>query len=496
MEKFILSIDQGTTSSRAIVFNHNGNIESIAQKEFTQIYPQPGWVEHDANEIWSSQAGVVAEAVIKAGLRPIDIAAIVITNQRETTIVWERETGRPIYNAIVWQDRRTASFCDELKQKGIDKLIQQKTGLIVDAYFSATKIKWILENVAGAKEKALAGKLAFGTVDSWLIWNLTAGKTHVTDVTNASRTMLFNIHTLQWDEELLKIFDVPLNMLAEVRSSSEVFGETAGEILAAKIPIAGIAGDQQAALFGQMCTKTGMVKNTYGTGCFMLMNIGDRPVLSKNNLITTVAWKIGDQVQYALEGSIFVGGAVVQWLRDGLQIISSSAEVEELAQKVADNGGVYVVPAFTGLGAPHWNQDARGTIVGLTRGSTSAHIARAALESIAFQTMEVLKAMEADSGVSIGELRVDGGATVNDLLMQIQADVLQANVVRPEITETTAMGAAYLAGLAVGYWSSVDEISQQWKVNRTFEPSKENKPEVLIKGWHKAVRACKAWAED
>ncbi|MCW3114432.1 MAG: glycerol kinase [Segetibacter sp.] len=496
MEKFILSIDQGTTSSRAIVFNHNGNIESIAQKEFTQIYPQPGWVEHDANEIWSSQAGVVAEAVIKAGLRPIDIAAIGITNQRETTIVWERETGRPIYNAIVWQDRRTASFCDELKQKGIDKLIQQKTGLIVDAYFSATKIKWILENVAGAKEKALAGKLAFGTVDSWLIWNLTAGKTHVTDVTNASRTMLFNIHTLQWDEELLKIFDVPLNMLAEVRSSSEVFGETAGEILAAKIPIAGIAGDQQAALFGQMCTKTGMVKNTYGTGCFMLMNIGDRPVLSKNNLITTVAWKIGDQVQYALEGSIFVGGAVVQWLRDGLQIISSSAEVEELAQKVADNGGVYVVPAFTGLGAPHWNQDARGTIVGLTRGSTSAHIARAALESIAFQTMEVLKAMEADSGVSIGELRVDGGATVNDLLMQIQADVLQANVVRPEITETTAMGAAYLAGLAVGYWSSVDEISQQWKVNRTFEPSKENKPEVLIKGWHKAVRACKAWAED
>lgn len=496
MEKFILSIDQGTTSSRAIVFNHNGNIESIAQKEFTQIYPQPGWVEHDANEIWSSQAGVVAEAVIKAGLRPVDIAAIGITNQRETTIVWERETGRPIYNAIVWQDRRTASFCDELKQKGIDKLIQQKTGLIVDAYFSATKIKWILENVAGAKEKALAGKLAFGTVDSWLIWNLTAGKTHVTDVTNASRTMLFNIHTLQWDEELLKIFDVPLNMLAEVRSSSEVFGETAGEILAAKIPIAGIAGDQQAALFGQMCTKTGMVKNTYGTGCFMLMNIGDRPVLSKNNLITTVAWKIGDQVQYALEGSIFVGGAVVQWLRDGLQIISSSAEVEELAQKVADNGGVYVVPAFTGLGAPHWNQDARGTIVGLTRGSTSAHIARAALESIAFQTMEVLKAMEADSGVSIGELRVDGGATVNDLLMQIQADVLQANVVRPEITETTAMGAAYLAGLAVGYWSSVDEISQQWKVNRTFEPSKENKPEVLIKGWHKAVRACKAWAED
>ncbi|GEO10320.1 glycerol kinase GlpK [Segetibacter aerophilus] len=496
MEKFILSIDQGTTSSRAIVFNHEGNIESVAQKEFTQYYPEPGWVEHDANEIWSSQAGVVAEAVIKAGLRPIDIAAIGITNQRETTIVWDRETGKPVYNAIVWQDRRTASFCDELKHKGTDKLIQEKTGLIVDAYFSATKIKWILENVPGARENAQSGKLAFGTVDSWLIWNLTGGKTHVTDVTNASRTMLFNIHTLQWDEELLQIFGVPANMLPEVRSSSEVFGETAGEILAAKIPIAGIAGDQQAALFGQMCTKTGMVKNTYGTGCFMLMNIGDKPVVSQNNLITTIAWKIGNQVQYALEGSIFVGGAVVQWLRDGLGIISSSADVEELAQKVTDNGGVFVVPAFTGLGAPHWNQDARGTIVGLTRGSTSAHIARAALESITLQTMEVLKAMEADSGVSIEELRVDGGATVNDLLMQIQADVLQARVVRPEITETTAMGAAYLAGLAVGFWSNVEEISQQWKINRAFEPSKENNPEVLIKGWHKAVKTCKAWTED
>ena len=496
MEKFILSIDQGTTSSRAIVFNHTGNIESVAQKEFTQIYPKPGWVEHDANEIWSSQAGVVAEAVLKAGLKPVDIAAIGITNQRETTVVWDRETGKPVYNAIVWQDRRTASFCNELKEKGTDKVIQEKTGLVVDAYFSATKIKWILENVDGAKEKALAGKLAFGTIDSWLIWNFTAGKTHVTDVTNASRTMLYNIHTLQWDTELLKIFNVPQSMLPDVRSSSEVFGETAGEILAAKIPIAGIAGDQQAALFGQMCIQTGMVKNTYGTGCFMLMNIGDRPVVSKNNLITTIAWKIGDKVQYALEGSIFVGGAVVQWLRDGLQIITSSAQVEELAQKVTDNGGVYVVPAFTGLGAPHWNQDARGTIVGLTRGSTSAHIARAALESIAFQTMEVLKAMEADSGVSIGELRVDGGATVNNLLMQIQADVLQANVVRPEITETTAMGAAYLAGLAVGYWSSIEEISQQWKVNSTFEPAENSHPEALIKGWHKAVKACKAWAEE
>jgi glycerol kinase len=496
MEKFILSIDQGTTSSRAIVFNHDGNMVSVAQKEFAQFYPEPGWVEHDANEIWSSQAGVAAEAVIKAGLRPIDIAAIGITNQRETTIVWDRETGKPVYNAIVWQDRRTAFFCDELKLKGTDKLIQEKTGLIVDAYFSATKIKWILENVPGARENAQAGKLAFGTVDSWLIWNLTAGKTHVTDVTNASRTMLFNIHTLQWDEELLQIFGVPANMLPEVRSSSEVFGETAGEILAAKIPIAGIAGDQQAALFGQMCTKTGMVKNTYGTGCFMLMNIGDKPVVSRNNLITTIAWKIGNKVQYALEGSIFVGGAVVQWLRDGLGIISSSADVEKLAQRVPDNGGVFVVPAFTGLGAPHWNQDARGTIAGLTRGSTSAHIARAALESIALQTMEVLEAMEADSGVSIEELRVDGGATVNDLLMQIQADVLQARVVRPEITETTAMGAAYLAGLAIGFWSSIEEISQQWKINRAFEPSRDSNPELLIKGWHKAVKTCKAWTED
>lgn len=496
MEKFILSIDQGTTSSRAIIFNHAGNIISVAQKEFTQIYPEPGWVEHDANEIWSSQAGVVAEAVLKAGLRPVDIAAIGITNQRETTVVWDRETGKPICNAIVWQDRRTAEFCNDLKEKGTDKVIREKTGLVVDAYFSATKIKWILDNVAGARDKAAAGKLAFGTIDSWLIWNFTGGKTHVTDVTNASRTMLYNIHTLAWDNELLQIFNVPVSMLPEVRSSSEVFGETAGEILAAKIPIAGIAGDQQAALFGQMCIKTGMVKNTYGTGCFMLMNIGDRPVVSKNNLITTIAWKIGDKVQYALEGSIFVGGAVVQWLRDGLQIISSSSQVEELAQKVSDNGGVYVVPAFTGLGAPHWNQDARGTIVGLTRGSTSAHIARAALESIAFQTMEVLKAMEADLGVSIKELRVDGGATVNDLLMQIQSDVLQANVVRPEITETTAMGAAYLAGLAVGYWSSIEEISQQWKVNRAFEPGQNSDPQTLIKGWHKAVKACKAWTEE
>lgn len=495
MPKFILAIDQGTTSSRAIIFNNKGEIVSLAQKEFTQIYPKPGWVEHDPTEIWTSQASVIAEAVLKAGLQPIDIAAIGITNQRETTIVWDKETGAPIYNAIVWQDRRTAGDCDRLKEQGHAKVIQEKTGLVVDAYFSATKVKWILDNVEGARKKATEGKLAFGTIDSWLVWNLTAGNVWITDVTNASRTMLYNIHSLSWDEELLRIFDIPSSMLPEVRSSSEVYGETAGKLLSAKIPIAGIAGDQQAALFGQMCTEEGMVKNTYGTGCFMLMNIGERPILSQNNLITTIAWKIGDKIQYALEGSIFIGGAVVQWLRDGLGIISSSSEVEELARGVEDNGGVYIVPAFAGLGAPHWNQHARGTIVGITRGTTSAHIARAALESIAFQTMEVLKAMEADSGVLIQELRVDGGATVNDLLMQIQADILNTKVVRPEIVETTAMGAAYLAGLAIGYWKDVEEIKQQWKLNRAFTPD-TIKASQLIKGWNRAVKTAKVWAEE
>jgi glycerol kinase len=495
LPKFILSLDQGTTSSRAIIFDKSGSIVSVAQKEFTQIYPQPGWVEHDAMDIWSTQASVAAEVILKAGLSPADIAAIGITNQRETTVLWDKETGVPVCNAIVWQDRRTSAYCDSLKEQGLHKKIQDKTGLIIDAYFSATKIKWILENVPGAKEKAEEGKLAFGTIDTWLIWNLTGGKVHATDVTNASRTMIFNIHTLQWDEELLQLFNIPRQILPTVRSSSEVYGETAGNLLATRIPIAGIAGDQQAALFGQMCTKTGMVKNTYGTGCFMLMNIGERALLSKNNLVTTIAWKIGNQVNYALEGSIFVAGAVVQWLRDGLHLISFSGEVEELANKVTDNGGVYVVPAFTGLGAPHWNQEARGTIVGITRGTTSAHIARASLESIALQTMDVLKAMEADSGVTIQELRVDGGATVNDLLMQIQANVLTAKVVRPEITETTAMGAAYLAGLAVGYWTSIEEIQQQWKINRSFEPGGNNNSDPLIKGWHRAVKACKAWAE-
>jgi len=496
MEKFILALDQGTTSSRAMVFNKEGDIVSVAQKEFTQYYPQPGWVEHNAKEIWSSQATVLAEAILNAGITANDVAAIGITNQRETTIIWDKETGAPLYNAIVWQDRRTADFCDELKKLGKGEMIQEKTGLLVDAYFSATKIKWILDNVEGARDKAGKGLLAFGTVDSWLLWNLTGGKIHVTDITNASRTMLFNIHTQQWDDELLSLFDIPSKILPAVKSSSEVYGETSGQILAAKIPVAGIAGDQQAALFGQMCTQKGMVKNTYGTGCFMLMNIGDTPIISKNKLITTIAWKIGDKVQYALEGSIFIGGAVVQWLRDGLGIISSSSEVEKKASNVPDNGGVYLVPAFAGLGAPHWNQHARGMMVGLTRGTTSDHISRAALESIALQTMEVLHAMEADAGTKIKELRVDGGATVDDLLLQIQADVLNTDVIRPKITETTAIGAAYLAGLAVGFWKNTDEIQQQWAKDKIFRPSEKNNAESLIDGWHRAVKACNAWTEN
>ena len=495
LQKFILALDQGTTSSRAIIFDHAGNIVSLTQKEFTQIYPQPGWVEHDATEIWSSQISVATEAILKAGLTPANMAALGISNQRETTVVWDRETGAPVYNAIVWQDRRTSEYCTRLKEQGVEPMIRQKTGLVLDAYFSATKIRWILDHVPGAKEKAEQGKLAFGTVDSWLVWNLTAGQVHITDVSNASRTLLYNIHSLSWDKELLSLFDIPESMLPQVRSSSEVYGETAGNILAHKIPIAGIAGDQQAALFGQMCTEPGMVKNTYGTGCFMLMNIGEQPKLSENNLVTTIAWKIGEQVHYALEGSIFMGGAVVQWLRDGLKIISSSAQVEGLAKDVEDNGGVYLVPAFAGLGAPHWNQEARGTIVGMTRGTSSAHIARAALESIALQTMEVLKAMESDSGASIRELRVDGGATVNDLLMQIQADVLQAKVVRPQITETTAMGAAYLAGLACGFWKNIEEISQQWKIDKCFLPGNGEDMNRLTIGWKRAVKACQVWAE-
>jgi glycerol kinase len=494
MKKYILTLDQGTTSSRAIFFDESGKIVSLAQKEFKQFYPKPGWVEHDPMEIWSSQASVITEAVLKENLKADEIAAIGITNQRETTVVWDRETGVPVYNAIVWQDRRTSEQCDLLKQKGLDKVIRGKTGLVLDAYFSATKIQWILKNVPGIKEKAAQGKLAFGTVDSWLIWNLTEGALHITDVTNASRTMLFNINTLEWDEELLEIFEIPKSILPEVKSSSEVYGETSGQLLGTKVPIAGIAGDQQAALFGHICVKPGMVKNTYGTGCFMLMNIGDKPVLSKNNLITTIAWKVGNNVQYAFEGSIFIAGAVVQWLRDELKIISTAAEIESLASEVSDSGGVYMVPAFAGLGAPYWNQYARGTIFGITRGTNRSHFAKAALESIAFQTMEVLKAMESDSGIEIKELRVDGGATQNNLLLQFQADILKASVVRPEVTEVTAIGAAYLAGLAVGFWGSIDQIQNQWQINRRFEPDTENKDD-LIKGWYRAIKAVNAWTE-
>ncbi len=439
MSNYILSFDQGTTSSRAIVFDKKGSIISVAQKEFTQIFPQPGWVEHDANEIWSTQLGVAAEAITKAGLTVKDMAAIGITNQRETTVVWDRNTGMPIHNAIVWQDRRTAEFCDRLKTAGKHQLIQQKTGLVIDAYFSATKVKWILDHVEGARDKAAKGELCFGTVDSWLVWKLTNGQVHVTDVSNASRTMLFNIHSLQWDHELLEIFNVPASMLPQVKSSSEIYGYTQNILTAHHIPIAGIAGDQQAALFGQMCTQPGMVKNTYGTGCFMLMNTGEKAVPSSNNLLTTVAWQINGVTHYALEGSVFIAGAVVQWLRDGLKIIRTAAEVETLASEVEDSGGVYVVPAFAGLGAPYWNQHARGTIVGITRGTSGAHFARAALDSIAYQTMDVLKAMEADSGISIKELRVDGGATANNLLMQFQSDMLQTKVVRPVVIETTAI---------------------------------------------------------
>jgi len=496
MAEFILAFDQGTTSSRAIIFDRNGLPVSVAQKEFTQYYPKPGWVEHDPDEIWSTQAGVAVEAITKAGLESANIAAIGITNQRETTVVWNRRTGKPVYNAIVWQDRRTADFCDQLKNDGQSPVVLEKTGLIIDAYFSATKIRWILDNVKGTRKLAEDGHLAFGTIDSWLVWNLTRGKLHITDVTNASRTMLFNIHTLKWDQELLEMFSIPASMLPEVRSSSEIYGKTSGQ-LGYGIPIAGIAGDQQASLFGQMCIEPGMVKNTYGTGCFMIMNIGNKPITSKNQLLTTIAWQIGNDTQYALEGSIFIAGAVVQWLRDGLGIIKKSEDIEKLAAKVKDSDGVYFVPAFAGLGAPHWNQHARGTLVGITRGTTSAHIARAALDSIAYQTLEVLLAMQNDSGIDIRELRVDGGATVNNQLMQIQSDLLQVNVVRPKITEITALGAAYLAGLAVNYWSDINELKQQWQIDRTFSPNIEpDENHSLIKGWHRAVNAAKAWADD
>ena len=496
MNGYILALDQGTTSSRAIIFDHNGQILTSAQKEFTQIYPEPGWVEHNPQEILSSQAEVADRALNQTGIKSQDVVATGITNQRETTIVWDRSTGNPVYNAIVWQDRRTADYCDRLKEEGVTEMIRDKTGLIIDAYFSATKVKWILDNVNGARSLAEKGRLAFGTVDSWLVWNLTGGKLHITDVSNASRTMLFNINTLSWDKDLLKLFNIPESILPEVRTSSEIYGQTR-DVLGSSVMISGIAGDQQAALFGQMCIEPGMVKNTYGTGCFMMMNVGDKPVKSENKLLTTIAWQIGNEIQYALEGSIFIAGAVVQWLRDGLGIIKNSVEVEELASKVEDSGGVYFVPAFAGLGAPYWNQHARGTIVGITRGTSSAHIARASLDSIAYQTLEVLKAMGKDSLINIHELRVDGGATVNNLLMQFQSDILQTKVVRPKITETTALGAAYLAGLATGYWNSKDEIKEQWQIDRIFSPAIDRESaEKLTKGWDRAIKTTISWAEE
>lgn len=489
MKKYILALDQGTTSSRAIVFDHDGKICSVAQKEFTQYFPKPGWVEHNPNEIWSSQASVIAESISAIDINGLDIAGIGITNQRETTIVWDVDTEEPIYNAIVWQDRRTADYCDKLRAEGLIDTIREKTGLIIDAYFSGTKIKWILDNVPGARQRAEQGKLRFGNVDSWLVWRLTRGEVHVTDVTNASRTMLFNINTLKWDADLLKLLDIPVSMLPEVKSSSEVYGHTKTTIFAHEVPISGIAGDQQAALFGQMCIEPGAIKNTYGTGCFVMLNTGEKPVKSENNLLTTIAWKIGDKINYALEGSIYVGGSVVQWLRDGLCCIKSSSEIEELAASVPDSGGVFFVPALTGLAAPYWDQHARGTIIGITRGTTTAHIARAALDGIAFQTYDIARAMAKDMGAPLTELKVDGGASRNNLLMQYQANLLGIKVVRPKITETTALGAAYLAGLAVGFWKDLDEIKQQWQVERTFEPVPDNKEIAAAKqGWADAVR--------
>ena len=495
MEQYILALDQGTSSSRAIVFDRKGLIRSVAQREFTQLFPKPGWVEHNPHEIWSSQASVIAEAIAAIDINGLNIAGIGITNQRETTIVWDAETEEPVYNAIVWQDRRTSEYCDRLKADGKTEFIREKTGLIIDAYFSATKIKWILDNVAGARERAEKGKLMFGTVDTWLIWRLTRGEVHVTDVSNASRTMLFNIHTLQWDEELLELFDIPASMMPAVKSSSEVYGATKTTIFAHKVPIAGIAGDQQAALFGQMCVEPGSVKNTYGTGGFLLMNVGSEPRMSQHRLIGTAAWQLCcERTQYALEGSVFIAGAVVQWLRDGLQFFNSAEEIESLAKSVPDNGGVYLVPAFVGLGAPHWDSEARGMMIGLTRGTTKAHVARAALEGIAFQCAEVLEAMQLDAGTELKELRVDGGASRNNLLMQFQADISGVPVIRPAITETTALGAAFLAGLSTGVWESCEEISALWRVDRVFEPSMTaDRREYLMNQWARAVGRARNW---
>lgn len=491
-----MALDQGTTSSRAIIFDKKGQIVSVAQKEFKQHFPNQGWVEHDANEIWTSQSAVMIEALVDKDIRADQIAAIGITNQRETTIVWDRKTGKPIHKAIVWQDRRTAAFCNELKEKGHAEMIAEKTGLIIDAYFSATKIRWILENVKGARERAEAGELAFGTVDSWLIWKLTAGKSHLTDITNASRTMLFNIHSQQWDQELLDLFTIPKSMLPEVKTCSEVFCQTAGDVLSVKIPIAGVAGDQQAALFGQLCIEPGMAKTTYGTGCFLVMNTGKEAVRSKNQLLTTIAWKIGNEINYALEGSVFIGGAAVQWLRDELELFKKASDTEKLAMSLDDNDGVYFVPALSGLGAPHWDQNARGAFFGITRGTTIAHMTRAALEAIAYQVYDVLKAMEKDSGKPTQALRVDGGATANNFLMQFQADLLGCEIKRPQVIETTAIGAAFLAGLAVGFWKDRGELQALWAADRSFQPEMEkDKQEKLIHFWHKAVERSKNWVE-
>lgn len=495
--KYILALDQGTTSSRAILFDREGRIRGVGQKEFKQFFPKSGWVEHDAGEIWSTQIGVAQEALADAGVRASEVAAIGITNQRETVVVWDRNTGKPVHHAIVWQDRRTAGYCDELRGAGHEAMVRERTGLLIDPYFSGTKLKWLLDNVEGARERAEAGELAFGTIDSWLVYNLSGGELHLTDATNASRTLLYNVRTGDWDDDLLELLSIPRAMLPEIRESSEVYGETAEGLFGSRIKLSGIAGDQQAATFGQACLEQGMVKNTYGTGCFMLLNTGPEPVPSEHKLLTTVAWQKGGETTYALEGGVFVAGAVVQWLRDGLGIIRSSEDVETLAASVEDNGGVYLVPAFTGLGAPHWDAYARGTLVGLTRGSTAAHIARAALEAIAYQVADLLIAMRQDAGLEIPELRVDGGASANDLLMQFQADILGVPVVRPQVTETTALGAAYLAGLAVGYWDDEREITQNWAEDRRFEPNMAaSERERLLKGWRRAVERSKGWERE
>jgi len=492
---YVLALDQGTTSSRAILFNHDGGIAGVAQREFTQIFPRPGWVEHDPFEIWSSQIAVATEVMGRSGVRPRDVAAIGITNQRETTIIWDRATGQPIHNAIVWQDRRTSELCDRLKADGFDTLVRDRSGLVIDAYFSGSKVAWLLDHVPGARARAERGELAFGTVDSWLVWQLTSGRTHITDVSNASRTMLFNIQTMQWDEDLLHMLNVPASLLPDVRDSSEVYGEVSTSLGLESVPIAGMAGDQQAALFGQMCVAPGMSKNTYGTGCFLLQNTGPAAAISHNRLVSTVAWRIKGRTEYALEGSVFIGGAVVQWLRDGLKLIDHSADVEALAASVPHNDDVYLIPAFAGLGAPHWDPYARGTIVGLTRGTTAGHIARAALESIAYQVNDILEAIHADSGITLRELRVDGGAATNDMLMQFQADLLGVPVLRPAVTETTALGAAYLAGLAVGFWPSVDAVAGQWRTERRFEPVMARADAHALRDrWREALERSRGWA--